>query len=283
MVCINSGRAEVLRPAWRPICACASPRAQILARLNIRTSRACDAGISAKSPIALSNTSKRTDHRLVPCARIDVEARSAVLQCARRPARPRQPDRARDLKPSNSLVDTLDEVPLDFGIAKLLDTPEHAPENTGTGLRSFTLHYAAPEQVRGEPVTTMTDVYSLGVVLYELLADCKPYRLKRQTDAEWEEAILIADPLRPSVSLQRAADADATLAPVLRRRAREVTGDLDNIVLKTLANARSSASPRRSVASLHRISKKPVRRGRRAGVPGAKYVHRHRGGWHRVL
>jgi len=77
----------------------------------------------------------------------------------------------RDLKPSNILVTPLDDVRLlDFGIAKLLDTPDHAPEQTRTGLRTFTLHYAAPEQIRGEPVTTMTDVYSLGVVLYELLA-----------------------------------------------------------------------------------------------------------------
>jgi serine/threonine protein kinase len=65
----------------------------------------------------------------------------------------------RDLKPSNILVTPLDEVRLlDFGIAKLLDTGEPGPEHTRTGLRTFTLHYAAPEQIRGEPVTTMTDV-----------------------------------------------------------------------------------------------------------------------------
>ncbi|MBJ7575644.1 serine/threonine-protein kinase [Luteimonas sp. MC1828] len=142
----------------------------------------------------------------------------------------------RDLKPSNILVTPLDEVRLlDFGIAKLLDTPDAAPDNTRTGLRAFTLHYAAPEQIRGEPVTTMTDVYSLGVVLYELLVGAKPYRLKRQSDAEWEEAILAVDPARPSVALQRRAD-DATLTPPqLRRQAREIAGDLDNIVLKALA------------------------------------------------
>src|SRR5207342_750480 len=67
----------------------------------------------------------------------------------------------RDLKPSNILVTPLDEVRLlDFGIAKLLDTSEFSPDHTRTGLRTFTLHYAAPEQIRGEPVTTMTDVYS---------------------------------------------------------------------------------------------------------------------------
>ena len=73
----------------------------------------------------------------------------------------------RDLKPSNILVTPLDEVRLlDFGIAKLLDGPEPGREHTRTEVRAFTLHYAAPEQIRGEPVTTMTDVYSLGVVLY---------------------------------------------------------------------------------------------------------------------
>ncbi|MGH8082069.1 MAG: protein kinase domain-containing protein [Lysobacter sp.] len=145
----------------------------------------------------------------------------------------------RDLKPSNIMVTPGGDVRLlDFGIAKLLDSGDApVPDQTRTGARAFTLHYAAPEQVRGEPVTTMTDVYSLGVVLYELLTDSKPYKLKRQTDAEWEEAILAADPLRPSQAVLRYADAsDADLDPLsLRRLARQLSGDLDNIVLKTLA------------------------------------------------
>jgi serine/threonine-protein kinase len=130
----------------------------------------------------------------------------------------------RDLKPSNILVTPQEEVRLlDFGIAKLLDTNELPPDQTGTGLRAFTLHYAAPEQVRGEPVTTMTDVYALGVVLHELLTGSRPYALKRRTDAEWEEAILGADPVRPSAAVDQ------------RRLARLLAGDLDNIVLKALA------------------------------------------------
>ncbi|MDQ2702244.1 MAG: serine/threonine-protein kinase [Pseudomonadota bacterium] len=133
----------------------------------------------------------------------------------------------RDLKPSNILVTPQEEVRLlDFGIAKLLDTTELAPEQTGTGLRTFTLHYAAPEQIRGEPVTTMTDVYALGVVLHQLLTGQRPYQLKRSTDAEWEEAILGADPVRPSQAMQRTDQ---------RRMARVLAGDLDNIVLKALA------------------------------------------------
>ncbi len=147
----------------------------------------------------------------------------------------------RDLKPSNILVTPAGEVRLlDFGIAKLLDGNEvPLPERTRTGTRAFTLHYAAPEQVRGEPVTTMTDVYSLGVVLYELLTDAKPYRLKRQTDAEWEEAILAADPLRPSQAVLRHIDhtgEDEDFdAMSVRRLGRQLAGDLDNIVLKTLS------------------------------------------------
>lgn len=142
----------------------------------------------------------------------------------------------RDLKPSNILVTALDEVRLlDFGIAKLLDSPEPGRDHTRTEVRAFTLHYAAPEQIRGEPVTTMTDVYSLGVVLYELLAETKPYRLSRQSDAAWEEAILLADPPRPSQNLLREADSDPSRALALRRRTKLIAGDLDNIVLKALS------------------------------------------------
>lgn len=160
----------------------------------------------------------------------------------------------RDLKPSNILVTPAGDVRLlDFGIAKLLDSNDvPLPEQTRTGARAFTLHYAAPEQVRGEPVTTMTDVYSLGVVLYELLTDSKPYKLKRQTDAEWEEAILAADPLRPSQAVLRYADAnDPDLDPgSLRRLGRQLAGDLDNIVLKTLAKRPEQRYPSVEALSL---------------------------------
>ncbi|QNP39473.1 serine/threonine-protein kinase [Lysobacter solisilvae (ex Woo and Kim 2020)] len=146
----------------------------------------------------------------------------------------------RDLKPSNILVTPAGEVRLlDFGIAKLLDTEVPVVEQTRTGVRAFTLHYAAPEQIRGEPVTTMTDVYSLGVVLYELLTDRKPYKLKRESDAAWEDAILFNDPPRPSQKVLRRVESDTaedqTHGAELRRRARVLVGDLDNIVLKTLS------------------------------------------------
>ncbi len=146
----------------------------------------------------------------------------------------------RDLKPSNILVTPSGEVRLlDFGIAKLLDSEVPVIEQTRTGMRAFTLHYATPEQIRGEPVTTMTDVYSLGVVLYELLTDRKPYKLKRESDAAWEEAILYNDPLKPSQKVLRRIESDSmeeySQVAELRRRARVLGGDLDNIVLKTLS------------------------------------------------
>src|SRR3546814_292518 len=151
--------------------------------------------------------------------------------------RPPRSTRTDTLFPYTTLFRSpLDEVRLlDFGIAKLLDTAEQAPDNTGTGLRAFTLHYAAPEQIRGEPVTTMTDVYSLGVVLYELLSGAKPYRLKRQTDAEWEEAILGADPLKPSSTLLRGTDDDKPSDPAApRKRARQIRSEEHTSELQSL-------------------------------------------------
>jgi len=140
----------------------------------------------------------------------------------------------RDLKPSNIMVTPGGAVRLlDFGIAKLLDPPgrDVTNETTRTGTRAFTLHYAAPEQIRGEQVTTGTDVYSLGVVLYELLTGRKPYRIKRDTDAEWEEAIISAEPARPSAMARGRTD---LVTRSERRLARVLSGDLDNITLKAL-------------------------------------------------
>lgn len=186
----------------------------------------------------------------------------------------------RDLKPSNILVTPLDEARLlDFGIAKLLDSPE-LPDQTRTGVRAFTLHYAAPEQIRGEPVTTMTDVYALGAVLYELLAGAKPCEPERKSDAQWEEAILGTDPVRPSLALQRRADADRGAAPALQRRARAVAGDLDNIVLKALSKRGEQryASVEALALDLQRyLDGKPVlARPQRLGYRVRKYVRRHR-------
>ena len=186
----------------------------------------------------------------------------------------------RDLKPSNILVTASGEVCLlDFGIAKLLDQQDHASvdEITRTGSRTFTLHYAAPEQLRGEIITTMTDVYALGVVLYELLTDCKPYGLSRPSDAAWEEAILGGEPGRPSQAAARLARESGSVFD--KRRARLLTGDLDNIVLKAL-----NKLPEQRYASVEALAQdlrrhldgQPVHaRAHSLGYRARKYLRRH--------
>ncbi|MDG2525421.1 serine/threonine-protein kinase [Stenotrophomonas sp. HITSZ_GD] len=133
----------------------------------------------------------------------------------------------RDVKPTNILVDAYGEVRLlDFGIARRCGEPlDPAP---GEDARAFTLHYAAPEQIRGEVPDTRADVYSLGVVLYELLTGQKPYRLRRQSDAEWERSVLRVEVTPPSALVERQAIAGAA------RRAASLRGDLDAIVLKAM-------------------------------------------------
>jgi eukaryotic-like serine/threonine-protein kinase len=131
----------------------------------------------------------------------------------------------RDLKPSNILVTAEGQVKLlDFGIAKLLGEEAGAEtELTQVGGRMMTPDYASPEQVRGQPVSTASDVYALGTVLYELLAGEHPWKLRHGSRSALEEAILNLDPCRPSET----ARASRKLAATLR-------GDLDSIVLKAL-------------------------------------------------
>ena len=142
----------------------------------------------------------------------------------------------RDLKPSNIIVTTGGEVKLlDFGIAKLLDRQSRSTERTDLTQahgRPMTLTYASPEQVLGEPLTTATDVYSLGVILFELLTGTRPYRLKRGTVAELEEAILTGVSMRPSHAVTASFARSASMS--LARWRRVLRGDLDTIVFKAL-------------------------------------------------
>lgn len=131
----------------------------------------------------------------------------------------------RDLKPSNILVlPSGDPKLLDFGIAKLLEEdPAHATPGTQTGWRLLTPEYASPEQVRGEPVSVASDVYSLGVVLYELLAGQRPYRFQNYSPGELESLVCRIPPPPPS-----------SLASGDTRLRRTLAGDLDNILLMAL-------------------------------------------------
>ncbi|HEV8238540.1 MAG TPA: serine/threonine-protein kinase [Thermoanaerobaculia bacterium] len=135
----------------------------------------------------------------------------------------------RDLKPSNVLVGS-DGRPrlLDFGISKLADADvEGAP--TRTEMRALTPAYASPEQMRGDPVTTASDLYSLGVVLYELLTGARPYRTASGTPRELERAVLEQDPEPPSTAARKAESSRHTTVP-----AGEIDPDLDAICLKAL-------------------------------------------------
>jgi serine/threonine protein kinase/tetratricopeptide (TPR) repeat protein len=124
----------------------------------------------------------------------------------------------RDLKPGNILVDEGGDVKLvDFGICKLLQTSEEETQDTSAGL--MTPEYASPEQIRGEPITIASDVYSLGAVLYELLTGAKPHVIVDYTPLGIDRAICETEIVRPS------------LAAASKAAARALEGDMDTILL----------------------------------------------------
>lgn len=230
---------------------------QILARLaHPHIARLLDAGISASGQPYLALEHVEGEGLLDYCRKRGLGLRQR-LQLFRQVCAAVSHAHAnlvvhRDLKPSNILVTSQAEVRLlDFGIAKLLDgNSEDPPEATRTGLRSFTLHYAAPEQIRGEPVSTQTDVYSLGVILYQLLTGERPYRLKRESSAQWEEAILASDPQRPSQAVVRGGSDEVVPGADRKRWSRMLTGDLDNIVLKALSKQPEQRYPSAEALSM---------------------------------
>jgi eukaryotic-like serine/threonine-protein kinase len=277
---------------------------QILARLeHPGIARLLDAGVSSdETPyFVMEYVDGEPIDRHCDRLRLDLRARLALFRqvCAAVDFAHRRLVVHRDLKPSNILVTPEGRVKLlDFGIAKALDGEGYGDETelTRAGGRPMTPAYASPEQVRGESVTTATDVYLLGVLLFRLLSGHHPFPRQGLSTAERERRLCETEPEPPSAALLRVGEpprcgdrrapapeflaaARATTAP---RLVRALRGDLDNIVLTALRREPEHRYP--SVAALSEdverylqgmpVAARPATIGYRA----SRFVRRNRAG-----
>ncbi|HEY1908000.1 MAG TPA: protein kinase, partial [Myxococcaceae bacterium] len=215
----------------------------ILARLeHPNIARLYDAGVSAEGQPYLAMEMVRGEPITAFCdgRRLDAEERIQLFSQVLAAVQFAHANLVlhRDLKPSNILVTSGGEVRLlDFGIAKLLARDGPAPHGTVTEYagRMLTPDYASPEQILGQPLSTASDVYTLGVVLFELLTGKGPYQVELSSVAQIELAIVQGDPLRPSAAID---DEAAELRRTSRRKlGRQLSGDLDTVVGKALAKS----------------------------------------------
>ena len=261
---------------------------QILARLNHASiARLIDGGTTAEGiPYLVMEYIEGTAiDRYCEERRLDARAQLRLVQklCAAVDYAHKNLVIHRDIKPSNVLVDAQGEPKLlDFGVAKLLDgeTPIAVPVVTVADLRAMTPRYASPEQIKGETVTTSTDVYSLGLLLYELLTGRYPYEEATNTPAELTRAICESEPERPSSAARRAVRARTGV--MAGNASRMLAGDLDNIVLMALRKepGRRYDSPLQLAEDIERyLRDEPVRaRSSSFSYRTRKFVARHRVG-----
>jgi len=210
----------------------------------------------------------------------------------------------RDLKPSNILISAQGQPKLlDFGIAKLLNPglALHGDVPTAPEQRVMTPEYASPEQIQGHPITTASDIYALGVLLYQIVSGHRPYRLQSRHMVEMERVICEQEPEKPSTAVSRVETEEVelptgdtatdTLTPESVSRTREgrperlrrrLQGDIDNIVLMAMRKEpqRRYASAEQFAADIQRhLDGMPVMaRPDTVSYRVTKFVQRHRGG-----